>query len=169
MFERLSEFNHVIVTGVQRSGTRICAKMIAHDTGHRFVAEEEVGVSSLDLLLELLNAADGLVVHGPAFARYALHLGRRPNTAIVWMRRPDDEVLASMKRIAWTGFDAEAIRYDLGPGAGLGMLIRDKVTWWESDRIGIPHWFEVEYHSLASHPLWVPPEQREGWGFGRTE
>ena len=47
MFEYLKEFPVVLVTGPQRSGTRICAKMIAHDTGHRFVDEREIHTDSL--------------------------------------------------------------------------------------------------------------------------
>src|SRR5579875_68345 len=41
MFEHLAVHPMIVVTGPQRSGTRIAARMIAADTGHRFVDETE--------------------------------------------------------------------------------------------------------------------------------
>ena len=41
VFEHLLNFAVVLVSGPQRSGTTICAKMIAHDTGHTYIPESE--------------------------------------------------------------------------------------------------------------------------------
>jgi hypothetical protein len=39
MFEHLAVHSKIVVTGPQRSGTRIASQMIASDTGHEFVDE----------------------------------------------------------------------------------------------------------------------------------
>ena len=47
VFEYLLHYHYVIVTGPQRSGTRIGAKMIAYDTGYTYVDEAEVKADSV--------------------------------------------------------------------------------------------------------------------------
>jgi len=39
MFKYLTKYNHILVTGPQRSGTTIAAKMIAKDTRHKYIKE----------------------------------------------------------------------------------------------------------------------------------
>ena len=39
MFAELKKFKKIIVSGPQRSGTRICGKIIAHDLDYRYCDE----------------------------------------------------------------------------------------------------------------------------------
>ena len=92
-FEWLRDFSKIIVTGPQRSGTRICAKMIAHDTRHRYVDESEIGVDSLYRLWSLLRNERRFVVQCPALCRH-VHLFGSADTAIVLMRRDVKDIVA---------------------------------------------------------------------------
>ena len=64
MFENLAVHKKIVVTGPQRSGTRIGAKMIAADTGYQFVDEAEFLIKDSDLFREFLQR-DGVVVQAP--------------------------------------------------------------------------------------------------------
>jgi len=73
MFELLSQFNTILVTGPQRAGTRICAKMIAYDTGHEYVDEDSIGMDSLYRLYGLLETNRPMVIQCPVLCRH-IHL-----------------------------------------------------------------------------------------------
>ena len=94
MFE---EFQHVLVTGPQRSGTRIAAKILACDTGYRYVDETEIHTDSL-YALSILLVPDGperLVVQCPALCRDIHFFGERDDVQIVMMRRSLADIKAS--------------------------------------------------------------------------
>ena len=69
MFEHLEKFPRILVTGPQRSGTRIAATMIAEDTGHWFVGEEGIGVDSLNRLWRTLVTGRDVVIQAPCLMR----------------------------------------------------------------------------------------------------
>ena len=99
MFDYLKAFSKILITGPQRSGTRVASKMIAMDTGLRFVGEEEIHVDSLNTLVEWLRMRDGFVIQCPALCRY-MHQIVTDEVAVVMMMRPVDEIVASQERIA---------------------------------------------------------------------
>lgn len=167
MFEYLAPFKTVLVTGPQRSGTTICAAMIAHDTGHRFVREDEFR-NQLSLLMNLVLSDGKLAIQCPAQARWAADFGNYEGVAIVWMVRPIEEIVASQQRINWQWRQDEVDKY-----AGFVHLDTQepiasiKQRYWEIfQKPHILHPFEVEYHSLADHPLWIDEKlRRDGkWG-----
>lgn len=160
----LGKFDKIIVTGPQRSGTRICAKMIAHDTGHRYVDESEVGIDSLYRLRTLLQSNHRFVVQCPALCRH-VHVFSDDDTAIVLMRRDVEDIIASQKRIGWSWEKVELARYDRSDGAIAEVKYR---FWEEGQRRQIRHAFEIEYESLARHPLWVPKLLRRSFRAGQT-
>ena len=67
MFEWLSEFERIFVTGPQRSGTRICAKMIAHDIGYEFIDETQINMDSFYNFSSLLETKQKYVHSMPNF------------------------------------------------------------------------------------------------------
>ncbi len=171
MFEHLTRFDKIIVTGPQRSGTRICAKMIAADTGHAFVGEEGVHVDSLNALVARLADGGKKVFQCPALCRYA-HQMPDDDIAVVMMIRPVDEIIASQERIGWDGERVEQLRY----GMALGAIAEIKYDYWHSVNklwIDLQGWaencFEISYHDLESHPLWVPKAQRANFTAWQTE
>jgi hypothetical protein len=159
LFAWLRPFEIVLVTGPQRSGTRICAKMIAHDTGHSYVDEAQIGVDSLYRLWTLLRDQRPVVVQCPALCRH-VHVFSADDTAIVLMRRDVEDIIASQRRIGWHWEELELARYD----RSAGVIAEVKYAFWDDyQRQRTRHAFEVAYHSLAQHPLWVTKDLR--WDF----
>lgn len=159
MFEYLKDFSKILVTGPQRSGTTICARMIAEDTGKRFLPEEHVDVNSESSLLWLLNHETQFVLQCPAL-QHVMHradVGRRSDVAVVFMERPLDEVYRSEKRIDWQADMPEYVAW----GVPLPRLAEVKQWAWRSfqNRL-IRNQSTVVYSTLANHPLWVPERDR---------
>src|SRR5689334_18148118 len=90
----LRNYEHVLVTGPQRSGTNIAAMILARELACRFIAEDDVGINDMNRLLELYRLHRRIVVHGPGFSSCA-HL--LPG-AVVLVRRPLDEIQRSQAR-----------------------------------------------------------------------
>ena len=176
MFEHLKEFPVILVTGPQRSGTRICAKMIAHDTGHRFVDEAEIHTDSLyELVLQMHFAEERgqkIVVQCPALCHDVIHF-KPYNPAIVMMIRNIDDIHASERRIGWWFNDLEAIKYWdwTEQERPMGDIARLKYDYWwlVCQEWKEDSWFEVEYESLSAHPLWIPKEERGDFNAWQTE
>jgi hypothetical protein len=164
VFESFAAFERVIVTGPHRSGTRICAKMIAYDTGFEFVDENDIGLDSSLQLWSLFDNNRHFVVQCPALCRY-VHLFGIDDTAIVLMRRNVKDIIASQERIGWRWEWLELARYDRLDGA----IAEVKYEFWgKNQRAQIKHAFEVEYESLSRHPLWVPQPLRRDFGAEQT-
>jgi len=167
MFAQLSRFGQILVTGPQRSGTTICAMMIAHDLGYRFLPEEVVSVRSLDAARRLLAEESEFVLQCPGLCRW-IHELAGPEVAVVLMRRPLAEILESQQRIGWTGRRMQ--RELAGYGLTEGCIAQVKYDFWAShQRALIPNAFEIEYASLADHPLWLDKEARAGFGPRQVE
>lgn len=159
MFEWLVNFDKILVTGPQRSGTRICAKMIANDTGFEFVDEASLAMDGLYRLNYFLNAARPLVIQCPVICRH-VHMFNDEKTAVVLMRRSVDDIVKSQERIGWQWEWLELARYDRTDGP----IAEIKYQFWdEYQKERIQHAFEVEYESLVMHPLWISKEVRQGF------
>lgn len=161
MFEWLSRYSKILVTGPQRSGTRIATAMIASDLGYTFYQEQAVGIANLDRMRQLFREEDRFVLQCPSLCRYA-HEVSSPDTAIVLMRRAVADIIASENRIKWGGHRRiELARY----GLGTGIISEAKYHFWEEyQRHLIEHAFEIEYESLVAHPMWIPKEERSNFG-----
>ena len=164
MFEYLKPFTRIIVTGPQRSGTRVCAKMISADTGLRYVDEQEINVDSLYALAHTLTEGN-VVIQCPALSYWAWAVGTVDDVAIVLMRRPVVEIIASQERVRWGYEWLELMRY----GAASSPIAEVKYRFWDETKDRIRHPFEVEYESLKAHPLWIDKEARAGFGYDQTE
>lgn len=163
MFEHLTKYRVIIVTGPQRSGTTICAKMIAHDTGKRFVAEEAFGVHSREHWESLVLHSDDAVIQCPTMCAYVGNV-LADDVLVVMVHRSLVEIHESEKRIGWREHLRELERYGLSEGDPAAV----KYAAWDRQRKQIPHTLDVAYHDLATHPLWVPKEQRAGFGHRQT-
>jgi hypothetical protein len=163
--EFLNKFKYILVTGPQRSGTRIAAKIIAHDVGHRYVDETEIHTDSLYTLVWLLSGDERVVVQCPALSRYVHFFGDRDDVLIVWMVRARWDIKASQERIGWEWELLEQFRYDT-----TRPIAQAKHRYWAfTQRPVIKHWYEVHYEKLSDHPLWVPKERRADFTFNQTE
>jgi len=160
MFEHLKRCAKILVTGPQRSGTTICAKMVAADTGHRFLSEGHLEGGDPRRRLRKLLQDENIVVQCPSLSRW-VHEYEGDDVLIVFMRRDAADIVASERRVGWSP------RWQLEfYGAADGEIISEvkRRFWEEEQKPGIRHWLEVEFESLAGHPLWVPKERRAGFG-----
>jgi hypothetical protein len=166
MFENLAVHKKIVVTGPQRSGTRIGAKMIAADTGYQFVDEAEFLIKDSDLFREFLQR-DGVVVQAPHMLKDVVD-DPPPGILIVLMRRDLDQIHASASRIRWAeefgGNTTELKKFGLTEGDSAAV----KYDYWDSHEKSVP-FVEVAYESLRAHPMYVPDEQRKSFGHWQTQ
>jgi hypothetical protein len=156
LFEDLREFEKIVVTGPQRAGTTICSRMIAHDLGYEHVDETAIRIHDLHILKLVLRVGRRFVVQCPALCSQ-VHRVADERTAVVMMRRPLADILASQARIGWALEGEELFRY----GVSDGIAAEVKYRFWDREqKTVLAHPFEVEYESLRDHPLWVPRELR---------
>jgi len=168
MFDYLARFRTIVVTGPQRSGTTIAAKMIAHDLQREHIDEQDYGTHDLLCFLRIIDRS--AVIQAPALSAYC-HL-LPAHVAVVFMRREIDAIQASQDRAlmasgrTWTQEEepVELRKYfcDSGPIAAIKYDAWDRFQKATMKRQGKAS-FDLNYASLASHPLWVPPHERRDW------
>jgi len=162
MFSRVAGYRVILVSGPQRSGTTITARMIAHDTRLRYVDEEEFAVHDFDLLREIVCRERGVVVHCPALAHRVHELaGEDVLVVFVWRRWAD--IVASQKRIGWDEEEVERAKYGDFVRPGEGSVAVKYRYWREVQQERCPHSMDVFYEGLAGHPLWEKLARRRGW------
>ena len=163
MFEHLKTERVVLVTGPQRSGTRICAKMIAHDTGHTYVDEFDFGITEEKRFYQY-QYQDNVVIQCPAMLPYCLH---EQHALVVFMRRPVEDIIKSQDRIDWTRKHEQGEKsYYVGDQPDPRPVSVIKYDRWDKQKPG--RYLEVDYNSLCEHELWIPQEHRQDFIFCQT-
>lgn len=147
MFDYLKRFGTIIVTGPHRSGTTIAAEMIARDLDLRCWREEEFDNRDVVKAEQIVRA--GGVIQGPYLLPWTPFLSEWPATAVVFMRRNYADVDRSNQRLRARKISRPF--FDHGQADRL----------WSRIRPLIENAFEIEYETLADHPLWV--HDRKGW------
>lgn len=162
-----SRFRVVVVSGPQRSGTTIAAHMIAAESGMQYVDEDEYGTKDMASWKELVASGKGLVIHSPAMGRWVHEVGGQEyggeDVAVVWIMRPLLEILDSQKRIGWDD-SAERKKYHMTTKDVRPIAFVKKWYWYTHQRPFIVNAFELEYHDLEKHPLWVEDDKRVTFG-----
>ena len=87
MFEHLSNYNVVLVTGPQRAGTTITARMIAHDTGLRYIDESAFAATDEVRWRRVVKSSERAVIQCPGMARFCHEFGDRPDIAVAFCWR----------------------------------------------------------------------------------
>ncbi len=166
MFEKLAQWPIILVTGPQRSGTTIAARMIEHDIGHKYLDEVSWQVWDGERAREMADAFKPCVLQGPGILKDARRF-YGPNCCVVLMRRNIDNIIASQKRVGWNRWAKKEILFyadDLHWTQEEAELYvaRTKYMYWRYDvRPSLSYWHEVEYESLSKHELWLPAEERK--------
>ncbi len=161
MFAHLAKHKIILVTGPHRSGTTICARMIAHDTGHDFVIEDEIGFSQLHLLATFIQADYGPVVVQCPFLSHIIHDLKYlidldyDDVLVVMMHRYKKEIIRSEMR-SKVDFQTVGQRTketyrckDNGHASDI------KYQCWEEHCTFLTHAMDIGYESLKEHPLWM--------------
>ena len=158
-----SRFRVVVVSGPQRSGTTIAARIIATESGMQYVDEDEYGTKDIDAWKKLVATGQNLVIHSPAMGRWVHEVSdpkaKGEDVAVVWLMRPLPEILASQERIGWNDAN-EREKYHMTPKDTRSIAFVKKWYWYSHQRPFICNAFELEYHSLKGHPLWVEADKR---------
>ena len=179
MFEHFKAFRNVIVTGPHRSGTTICAEMIAHDTGLEVVREERFACASEKGIRICLAAGDRVIQCPMGFDMMPSFSAA--DIAIVLMRRDLEELAASRRRMWFRGrkklSDREQNAHNLKRLQNAGLVANRlnhehvdaaalKYEVWDMWRqqCVLHHPFEIEYRSLEHHALWTANGDRRALG-----
>ena len=110
MFDFLSKYQIILVTGPQRSGTTICARMIASDLKITYLDESLWGV--WDGMKARQHAEENwpCVLQGPGILK-DVGLFNQPKTAVVVMIRDSASIIESQERINWNVWAEKELSY----------------------------------------------------------
>jgi len=198
LLEALRAFSRILVTGPQRSGTTIAAKIIAKELKYRFLDELDIksdgnlwpedvqkALANPDPFLKLIGPAGkelkGIVVQSAGISYWAHRLAEEKNLAVVFCVRDLDEIYTSQLNWGWLGcsdYRTTVIKYRQMPE------LADKIdgdanpakmaymAWFDYQQYQLEGMaFEFWYRWLKDTPYWVPTEKRvieRGWGFKST-
>lgn len=166
MFEKLAVYPKIVVTGPQRSGTRIAAKMIAADTGHEFVDEASFRAYDVQRWREILQR-DRIVVQSPHMLKDVVD-DPPPGIFVVLMRRELAKIHESEQRIRWEQ-DLHGNTHELGKfGCAEGDSAQIKYDYWQTHPKTAP-FLELQYESMRAHHLFIPDELRRDFGPLQTD
>ena len=172
----------VLVTGPQRSGTRIATKMVAADLGYEYHDEREIDIDDLTAAIGIIYRG-GVALHAPGLCDVS-HLLADPRLCkiplvVLIVRRPLEQIIASCARVNWDS-KREREKYLSRPEFGPYFVEGQHVAKWKYDVLdgfqrpliralgGVAYYYQIAYEDLSAHPLWLPAEERKGWEWDRT-
>lgn len=168
---KIANFDQIIVTGPQRSGTRIAAQIIAHDFGLPYCDEKDIHLYSKNAALKVFELEGKAVIQAPGLSCKA-HLFPA-NVLIILMMRPVSEIQASEQRIGWdkAWIKNEWLMYeDVGFKPIVAPIsVYKYLIWRKHQRPLITNYIELEYHSLRGNLQWIPRTLRTNFKFDQTE
>ena len=165
MFEEMRGYRVILVTGPQRAGTAIASKMIAEDTGHKYIAEHDFGGFSVPGFKKAISEHN-VVIQCPTMS------GRIEDFTTddmlgVFMFRDLDDIARSEDRIGWSvGVYHELYNYGRERNAARtyrqqgGRTAPLKYRLWIKQKLIVEHYRDLDYESLSKHPMWVSTEER---------
>lgn len=168
MYESLAkDFNSIVVSGPQRSGTRFAAKCIAHDTGKIYIDEKDINFHDFRLLEYYLSKGN-CVIQCPGLC-HMLHYIANPDVLVIVMVREIDDIVISEHRINWPkeARMAELFKY----GCSEGVISKIKYEFW----YGYQKQFlkdrarTIDYEYLKKHPLFVDKSARNVFSWDQTK
>lgn len=157
MFEHLKDKPKILVTGPQRSGTRICAMMIAKDLGYRYIDETEIQYANVEKVKDLMKHETNFVIQAPALTDA---LDEVKDLFIVYMIRDLKDINESRRMVKLSNY-----RPPLRPFIPGQELPEQKYEKWNLEKSKYQY-LEQRYEDLKAHPMWV--EERKNWIWNQT-
>ena len=168
--EPVANCDRFIVTGPQRSGTRITAQIVAHELRCAYIDETSFDIHDETKARELLNLEPRVAIQCPALSHICHELADK-KTAVLFCIRDISDIKASERRINWrsrsrrrerhkyfttfpeyfqghpdvSGFPISAIKYRL---------------WDEVQKPLVPIYLEIPYLELSDHPFFINKRER---------
>jgi hypothetical protein len=172
VIESLQLFDCIIVSGPQRSGTTVTAKMLSMDLNMLLHDESEFGVNNLSFVNKAIGGNINRCFQAPGMT-HCLHLlenSNGSNACVVWMDRPTAEIEESQERIGWKeqGYpDKQLSLYSTAPHAANSEIVEiseiKKWHWrnWQKEAMRLT-FFEMQYGCdyHKQHEIWCDKEQR---------
>jgi len=167
MFTVLKDHNKILVTGCQRSGTTIAAKMIASSFNLNHIDEIIYGAHDHNKVIAIFNESENVVVQGPAISHMCHCMP--DDVYVVWMNRDIEDIRRSMKRINWLG-EYEQLELDKYNGQATDRIEILKQEYYHLvQKNRIANTSVIEYVDLRTHQLWIDDEHRTTFGEKQTE
>jgi len=173
--EKFLAFSKILVTGPQRSGTRIATKIIANLLDYAPYYEDKVANKGVFHCIENV-LEEGSVLQFPE-AAYNCHLAPK-EVLVVFMIRPTLEIIASdihrMKTYKRGGSGGQAVKsvfmtqrpryvdlYGLEPDHRKHDIPGYIYHYWkEYQKLQDFNWAELEYSCLKQHEFWIDLKDR---------
>jgi len=164
MFETLNEFNNIVISGAQRSGTRITAKIIAYDTGKKYIDEKYLNFHDFRLLEWYLKKGNS-VIQCPALC-HLLHNIKDESTLVIVVRRAIEDIMLSESK-HWSKISEKNELYKYGYSNGI--ISQIKYDYWQNYQKPIlgERGREIQYHNLKNHKLFI--KDRTGFKWNQTQ
>ena len=159
----------IIVTGCQRSGTSIASLILANSKQY-VLFEEDIWLPNYESIVDLKRFIDGdrrrFVIQSPTAINCFHYIHHYiPEIQFVGVKRPKEEIIASMKRKKWLQDDYP----DYLPF--YNHHIRFMNSQWGLLKQLLPpeDWVEVNYSELAKYPEFIPQDQRINFTVKQTQ
>lgn len=152
-FFRLKDYNHILVTGPARSGTTFTTFALANDLDMPFLDETYINHTDHRLLPALQEKYPRFVLQCQGIS-HACEAFADDQTAVVFCIRPRDEIIASQERINWTWEKDALAKYGITDQNKRAVDIAYE-KWNHQKEIISKNAFEINYHDLEFHPLWI--------------
>jgi hypothetical protein len=121
------------------------------------VDEQEFGVHDKARFDTLIATRKNVVIQCPGMAHIIHTYGARDDVAVIFMLRELYDIEQSELRIDWQSNARELAKYKQTEGRA---AVFKYAYWLTHQRHRIKSALEVQYASLANHPLWLAPEKR---------
>jgi len=160
MFKHLKKSSNIIISGPQRSGTRIAAKIMVKDTGKSYIDEKYINFHDFRLLQYYLQKGQ-VVIQCPGLC-HMLHGIEREDTLVIVVRRNIDDIIASEQRI----WDKDSERIELIKyGYTDGIISEIKYNFWSNIQRPIlgKRAKEINFNDLEEHPLFIKDRKDFRW------
>jgi len=161
----------IIVTGPQRSGTRIASQMIASDLYLDFIDERKFGATNFEMFLKVIKSHTTCVIQAPDMSAQ-LSLLRNKEIVVVYMIRDIQDIIKSEKRIGWDDNSLRIKYKKYFPGFYDDKKPISQIkyeVWNEKQKYELVNpFFEIQYESLKDHKMWVNKENRKNFKWHQT-
>jgi len=169
LLDKVKNFDRIVVTGPQRSGTTIISKCFAKDLGYRFINEADFGTYDFDGAYETLKSHEKIVVQCPALSHYCHYFSNIESCCVIWVKRDINEILDShrTKKFISMTYDINEIETYKNSFDNIDFNQFDNMwemkhfIWDNYQSFLTKNSFELEYSSLSDHPDWIDFEDRK--------
>lgn len=161
---QLATHKNILVTGENRAGTTIAATIIAFETGHRLIVEEDVNFMPAGV--EAFLATDEPKVIQAPFMSPICH--QYPKACVVFVWRSPEDIKASKGRqpqVFWPKFEIGR-RANYHTNDYSRSIMEIALENWNEQRERLPDHLTVHFDDLRSHALFE--ENRTDWGLRQT-